>query len=238
MKVVTTMRNITASATLALMVSAGVVEAAAWPRGEGNGFVSLKFETRFDRERLLVRDFARDDRFSAFAEFGVTPVLTFGGEIARSGSGDMRIIETRGFARYAFLQSGRHVASVEAGVGRRGNDEGYEVNYLRLGAVWGMGYMSRFGDGWLEVEGASQVYSEGSDPAWKLDATVGLNAIDRVAVILQARAGDYPGAEPYLRLAPSVALRLTQRLRLQVEAQAGVLNDTGVGAALALWVDF
>ena len=230
------MRQVLLAAVIAL--TATQAQPAAWPRGAGHVFVSLKYDSRWDRERLALRDYARESRISAYAEFGVSERLTFGGEIARSGPEIAPITEMRGFVRYAFLQAGSHVASAEIGAGRRGNEWEYEVRYLRPGLAWGRGFDTRWGSGWAEVEAASEIYDSGDDPAFKLDATVGLNLTDRYAAILQARSGDYPGGDAYVQLAPSVAVRLTENLRLQAELQVGVLNDTGVGGALAAWIEF
>jgi hypothetical protein len=91
----------------------------------------------------------------------------------------------------------------------------------------------------MELDAQSEVYTNtDDDPAVKLDATVGLNVTDRLAVILQGRAGDYPDIEPYFRIAPSAVVRVTDWLRVQGELEAGVYNDTGLSAAVALWVDF
>lgn len=210
----------------------------AWPRGEGSAFVSLKYTGRYDRAAVALRDFTRKDLFQAYAEVGVAPLLTFGGEITRAGPEVAPITGFRGFLRYTFLRRGAHVVSAEMGGGRRANAFGYEVNFLRPGLAWGRGYENWLGSGWIEIDAQAEFYVTGDDPAVKVDATFGLNLTDRFAVILQGRVGDYPGIDPYLRAAPSVVARLTSRIRVQAELEAGLYNDTGVSGAVALWVDF
>jgi hypothetical protein len=211
----------------------------AWPRGETNGFLSLKYTGRWDTADIALLDFTREDLFQAYGEFGVAPRLTFGGEYSAAGPEVAPITEIRGFVRYTFLQRGAHVVSAEIGAGQRGNDFEYSVSFIRPGIAWGRGYDSRFGAGWIELDAQSEVYTNSDDdPAVKLDATVGLNVTDRLAVILQGRAGDYPDIEPFFRIAPSAVVRVTDWLRLQGEVEAGVYNDTGLSAAVALWIDF
>ncbi len=225
-------------ALLALACAAGPALGGAWPRGSGNGFLSLKYTGGWDREDIALLDFTREDLFQGYAEWGVAPGLTFGGEYSRAGPDIAPITEIRGFARYTFLERGPHVVSAELGAGQRGNAFEYDVSYIRPGLAWGRGYESRFGLGWMEVDGQAEVYDNGDDPAFKLDATIGLNLGDRLAFVLQGRAGDYPGIDPYLRIAPSAVVRLSDRLRVQAEFEAGVYNDTRLAGALALWIDF
>lgn len=223
---------------LTMLLAAGPAVGGAWPRSEGAGFLSLKYTGRWDREAIALLDFTREDTLQVYGEFGVAPRLTFGGEYTRSGPEIAPVTEIRGFARYTFLQRGRHVMSAELGAGRRSNEFEYEVRFVRPGLAWGRGFESRFGDGWMELDAQAEVYDNGDDAAMKLDATLGLNVTERLAVVLQGRAGDYPNLDPYVRLAPSAVVRLTRRLRVQAELEAGVYNDTGVSAALALWLDF
>lgn len=211
----------------------------AWPRGEGSGFLSLKYTGRWDREAIALLDFTREDTFQAYGEFGVLPRLTFGGEYSRAGPEIAPVTEVRGFVRYTFLQRGAHVMSAEIGMGQRSNDFEYEVGFVRPGLAWGRGFDNRIlGDGWVELDLQGEFYDNEDDPALKLDATFGLNVTDRLSLILQGRAGDYPNTEPYVRVAPSAVFRLTSWMRVQAEFEAGVYNDTGVAGALALWFDF
>lgn len=211
----------------------------AWPRGQGNAFLSLKYTGRWDTSDIMLLDLTRDDMFQGYGEIGIAPRLTFGGEYSVSGPDAAPVTEIRGFMRYTFLQRGAHVMSAELGVGQRGNDFEYSVGFIRPGIAWGMGFDNRLGNGWLEVDAQSEVYTDSDDePAVKLDSTIGLNLGERFAVMLQGRAGDYPNIEPYFRLAPSAVVRVTDWLRVQAEVEAGVYNDTGLSAAVALWVDF
>lgn len=230
------MRRLTIVA--ALMLAGTQAQAGAWPRGEGNLFLSLKYTGAWDREAIMLRDFTRENRQQVYGEWGVAPRLTFGAEVARSGPEEAPIRERRVFGRYTFLQRGRHVMSAELGFGGRANDFQYEVSYVRPGLAWGGGFESRFGAGWMELDGQAEIYESDDAPALKLDATLGLNLTDRLTVVMQGRAGDYPGTDPYFRLAPSVVVRLTDWLRVQAEVEAGAWNDTGVAAALGLWIEF
>lgn len=225
--------------TLAVLILAGTqAHGGAWPRGEGNGFVSLKYSGRWQREAVAVLDFTREDSVQAYGEWGVGPRFTLGAEYTRGGPEVAPVTETRGFVRYTFLQRGPHVASAELGFGRRSNEFEYEAAYLRPGLAWGRGFESRFGPGWMELDAQAEFYDAGDAPALKLDSTIGLNLGDRLSAILQARAADYPGIDPYLRLAPSAVVRLTPWLRVQAEIEAGVYNDDGMAGVVALWVDF
>jgi hypothetical protein len=220
------------------LIAATEARGGAWPRGDGNAFLSFKYTGRYDRAAVALLDFTREDLVQAYGEIGLTPRLTFGGELSRAGPEAAPISEARGFLRYTVLKRGAHVASAELGAGRRGNAFGYEATFLRPGLAWGRGYESRFGTGWMELDLQGEIYASGQDPAVKLDATLGLNLTDRFAVILQGRAGDYPNIDPYLRVAPSAVVRLTERVRVQAEIEAGLWSDTGVSGAIALWLEF
>ena len=225
---------------LTTMLAAGTPAfGGAWPRGEGRGFLSLKYTGRYDLEDIALLDFTREDAFQAYGEIGVHPRLTFGGEYSRSGPEIAPVTEIRGFVRYTFLQRGPHVVSAEIGAGRRSNEFEYEVSYIRPGLAWGRGFDSRIlGQGWMELDAQAEFYDTEDDPALKLDATVGVNLTDRFAMILQGRAGDYPNTEPYFRVAPSAVVRLTRWMRVQAEVEAGVYNDTGLSGAVAIWFEF
>ncbi len=223
---------------LTLFCAAGPALGGAWPRGEASAFLSLKYTGRWDREDIALLDFTREDLFQGYAEWGISSGLTFGGEYSAAGPEIAPVTEIRGFVRYTFLQRGPHVMSVEFGAGQRSNDFEYEVNYIRPGLAWGRGYDSRLGNGWLELDGQAEFYDNEDETALKLDATVGMNVSNRLAVVVQARAGDYPESDPYLRIAPSAVIRLSDWLRVQAEVEGGVYNDTGLSGALALWFDF
>ena len=223
---------------ITMLAAAGPAFGGAWPRGESSVFLSLKYTGQWDLDDVALLDFTREDLFQGYAEVGVAPRLTFGGEYSRAGPDIAPITEVRGFLRYTFLERGGQVVSAEIGAGRRSNEFEYEVSFIRPGLAWGRGYQSRFGGGWMEVDAQAELYDDGGDPALKLDATIGLNMTDRLAVILQGRAGDYPEIDPYVRLAPSAVVRLSEVVRVQTEIEVGVWNDTGVSGAIALWLDF
>lgn len=222
---------------LMLICSGAPVFAGAWPRDQGKIFLSFKYTGRFDMNNLALLDFTREDLFQGYGEFGISPRLTFGGQYSRTGPDIAPITEMRGFVRYTFLQRGAHVMSAELGVGRRQNDFEYEVTFVRPGIAWGRGFETRFGNGWMEIDAQAEIYDT-SDAAYKLDATLGLNLSERFAVMFQTRAGYFPENDPYVRLAPSAIMRITNFLRVQAEIEAGAYNDTGLSGAIALWIDF
>lgn len=232
----------TAALLLALAGLPADAAAGAWPREDGRSFLSFGIEAG---------DAADGPYVSLYGERGLprrwTAVLDAGG---RPDGGDataalsLRLPVDNGTGRDRFalsfgggiaVEDGRTLADVP-GLGQA-------RPFARVGAHWGRGFASAWGDGWAGLDALADVsipVVDGDDTAtaWKLDATLGLRPTDRLATILQVQAGQPFAGDSYLRLQGTVVRRLGDRLNVEAGAVVGLAGDDTRAARLGVWVEF
>lgn len=130
------------------------------------------------------------------------------------------------------------IASVELGAGYR--YDGYDQRDVRLraGLSWGLGFQSRWGDGWAGVDTSAETRLPARDRILKADFTAGIKPTDRLMLIAQLQTGLYPGADPLVRFAPSVVRRIGETSHIQIGVEAGLRGDDTLGVKLATWWTF
>jgi hypothetical protein len=222
---------------LAVAALPGMAQAGAWPREKGQVFVSV--EQAFDWRPAFDGSTERSGYASAYAEYGLTPRLTLG---AKAGMAvDRSYHEALAFARLPLLGTdGANRFAADAGAGARWLADGTVEPVLRSGLAWGRGYSSRWGDGWIGVEGTWTRAVVSGESHVNLDATVGLNAPSGAHYILQLRGYDDAKGTVYT-VAPSYVRRVTDRLKAQVGATWRPGTDGGEatrGLFTAVWVEF
>ncbi|MEM9350736.1 MAG: hypothetical protein AAGA47_10770 [Pseudomonadota bacterium] len=165
--------------------------AGAWPRAQGEGFVSTTFE------------FAESDKTITFyGEWGWSETVTIGFDAYVKEDADEATLLF--FARRQLGQSGPHVWALGGGVGvtaRRhapfyfsSDEDRVRGAFLRLSAHYGLGLPN----GWFAVDasydfGREVYWSDGSSEGVtrrKLDATYGHKLMDAVAAIGQVHTYD------------------------------------------------
>ena len=229
------MRAYAAALILALALSAGPAQPGPWPREAGTGFLSLSHSLSEDR--------ARPGRpasgYSAvYGEYGLGAGLTLGLDAGRGEAyGD--------WSALLFLRRpldgghGPHRFAAEFGVGRIGADGADPQAVLRPGLSWGRGMETAWGDGWATLESYAEYRLNDEETALKADLTLGVKPGPDRMLILQFQSGDYPGARPYLRLAPSYVHRLGRgETFLEIGLKAGLAGDETQGLKLGLWRSF
>lgn len=125
--------------------------------------------------------------------------------------------------------------SVELAFGARQGEDGATLPALRLGASWGRGLETRWGPGWIALDGSATGYGSLAHAAeeglaLKLDTTLGVRPGEHSMVTLQvfwSRSGDEEAA---LRVVPSYA----RRLRGETFGQIGVVVGTGAAPDLGI----
>ncbi|PWR01711.1 hypothetical protein DKT77_16485 [Meridianimarinicoccus roseus] len=152
------------------------------------------------------------------------------------------------FLRYAIGPlDARHRFAVQLGIGARSYEQlglfyGLETiehePILRPAASWGMGFDSAWGPGWLALDGSLELRGNTGGRAVKLDATAGLAPEGRWTYMVQLQSGDYPGAEPFVKLVPGLVLRLWQGVSLETSAIWGLHGSDAVGTKAALWLEW
>jgi hypothetical protein len=230
------MRTLIAGLMLALV--AGQAEAGAWPRPEGETFVSVATRQSTGARTLIaaVQDIRSYN--SIYVEHGVTDRLTVGLDAGQGRGPDDHVDAALVFARLPVWSPGPHRVAADLGLGLL--DDGVDGTQTRIrpGLAWGRGFQVRWGDGWLGMEASYEYRMPSGDSAVKADFTAGLKPDERWMGILQLQTGAYPDSEAIARLAPSVVRRLGARSHVQVGALAPLAGDNAYGATLALWFTF
>ncbi len=223
---------------LALLLAVpATAQAGAWPRGEGNVFASMKHTATTGREALKAQvagagalEIAGHN--AIYAEFGLSPELTFGLDIGAAD--DLDTWTGLLFMRRSFQGDGPNVWAVEVAAGPRGLF-GLDVDgVVRPSLQWGRDT----GWGWLSVESYAEFRPGEGGTAWKLDATLGWRRSERDSLVAQVQTADYPGIEPTIRLAPSYVRRMSERLSVELGVVADVAGREDVGVTLGTWLEF
>ncbi|MCA0961748.1 hypothetical protein [Salipiger bermudensis] len=210
-----------------LVMSAMQAGAAAWPRAEGQSFLSYSYQ--FQINETTDRNYS-----SLYYEHGVTERLTFGIDAGRSdGSGDLTGLL---FLRNPLLSTDAGTwISAELAVGAiEIEDEIYGV--LRPGLSWGRGFETGLGSAWAGVESTYAFRGDGSEEG-KIDATVGLNHASGSLSLVQLQYAAPTGGDDSLSIAPSHVIDLNRGLFLEL---GGAYKFTNEAASLkiGLWSEF
>lgn len=213
--------------------------AGAWPREEGAFFLSLSQGLSSGGPALLAPDQSFRSYTSVYAEYGLTERLTIGLDAGygRGPGADLRTGLV--FARWLLGETaaGDRFA-VDLGLGRRvDSGEGADLR-TRLGLAWGRGFEIGWGQGWMGVEGSAERLIPANDQLYKADFTIGLKPDDDWMLILQVQGGLYPGSDPLVRLAPSLARRITEHLRAQLGVETTVVGARSYGVKFSTWLTF
>ncbi|MEV8466044.1 hypothetical protein AB0T83_04500 [Fluviibacterium sp. DFM31] len=152
------------------------------------------------------------------------------------------------FLRYALSPlDATHRFAAQLGVGQRryatlgrylGQIETRTEAILRPAIAYGRGFSFGEYSGWLAVDASVEFREQSSGTAQKLDATVGVKGAGKLTYMLQLQGGDFPQAEPYLKVLPAVVVDLPAGLALETALIWGVRGDDSAGVRMALWWSF
>lgn len=220
---------------LVLTLLPALATAGAWPREAGSTFLSVSAIARADRDSLSAETFPQELWGAFYLEYGLTPKITVGIDAGYGDNGDHTILA---FARYPLgAGQGAHRLALKAGAGTA-RMSGVPDTLVMAGFDWGRGFQTRLGDGWLSLETGLHYFLQQQGLAAKADLTLGLKPWDGTKLMLQLQAGQYPGGDPYLRLAPSVARQIRKGMHLELGLEAGIAGDDRVGIKLGTWLEF
>ena len=206
--------------TLLLTASA---QAGAWPREAGTTFVALSFTAKADRTTMATTGFPTDSYTALYLEHGLTPKLTLGLDAGRAKEGSYTALA---FARWPFWKdTGPNVS-------------GQSDTVSMLGLSFGRGLTTRFGGGWIALDTSARYRISQRNVVLKADLTLGLTVQEVTKLMLQFQAGQYPGDDTYLRIAPSVARKFGRNKYVELGLEAGVIGDSRVGLKLGTWLEF
>lgn len=244
-----------AALALTAVVTAATAQAGAWTQAPGAAFLSLSashFQTddgAFEESSLAL-----------YGEYGVTERLTLGGVIEGSrslGGRDEEDARLAALARWRLFEgpagdpfsvqamAGDNVGDlVPAEPGRAVADE----TEIDLRALYGRGFASPLGAGWLNLEGGVRFQLGDAADEIRLDATVGVRPAPRWLAMVQSfntlglRNPTGFGADfSVAKIAPSVGYDLGGGLTLVLTVErevAGRNISRGARGRLSLWASF
>lgn len=230
---------------LLLVLMTGQLWAGAWPRGTGEGFVSIS------HWHAARRGTEGSDSYTAlFAEYGLRPWLTLGLDAGRSVSG---AIKTVIFLRASLGNSGGGPVAFELGLGEIAGQP-----VLRPGLSFGRRLEGTLGAGWLSVDTVLELDLETQAVDIKADATLGFTprktsgAPSDWTLMLQVQTGlvdlkhslillQEVGINPtpsFMRIVPSVTYRLSDRTDLELGYYKSLTSSGDAGIKLGVWTRF
>lgn len=224
-------------AVLVLMAAAPAA-AGPWPRGEGQGFVSLSSLIATGRDSLAAP--LGDMRFqgSLFAEYGLDADWTVGIDASHGlGFGEEETTGLLFLRRLVGRFAGGHLLGAEFGLGWRQHSLDGGGMRLRAGLSWGRGFESAWGGGWMSLDATGE-WRQPGEMVWKADLTLGLRPRDDLMLIGQLQNGHYPGAGAIVKLAPSVVWQWSDAAHLQLGLSLALFGDDEVGVKIAQWFAF
>jgi len=230
---------------LLLGFMAGPLWAGAWQRGAGEGFASIS------HWQAAPTDAEGTGSYTAlFAEYGLTPMLTFGLDAGRSVSGATKAVM---FLRASLSNWGGGPVALELGLGEIAGQ-----SVLRPGLSFGRSLEGTLGAGWLSVDTVLELDLDTQAVDIKADVTLGVTpraksgAPSDWTVMLQVQTGlvdlkhsllilQDTGIRPepsFLRIVPSVTYRLSDRMDLELGYYRSLTSINEKGVKLGIWTRF
>lgn len=236
--------TILACLPLLVLPMAGRGLAGPWARPAGEGFLAFSVTSDSPTTGLFTGDILFDSHAGLYGEYGLGHRLTLGGQIGQSETAKDGVI----FLRYSLTPpDATWQFALDAGAGQRIEPGQPDRHLARLGLSVGRGFAG--GDlpfwpgldhhgGWVTLDATGLYDTDTSDLIWAVEGTIGLSLSERLRLLLQAKAEEWPGADTSHSLMPSVAYALTDRTTLQIGARLGLGQVETWGIGLGLWHNF
>ncbi len=208
-------------------VSAGDASAGAWPRGEGETFLSLSYQPD-------IAGTGDSNYVSAYYEYGATTKLTIGvdGGYQATNSDAGAVF----FARYPIgATDGVNVFAVELGLGTAMSN-GTTVSLVRPGLSWGRGYNLGAVSGWMGVE-SSYAFKSDETLLGKVDTTFGVSHPDGSLSIMQLQFSRPSDADSSFAIAPSYVAKLNDAVFLEMGASYEAFRGRQ-GLKIGVWFSY
>lgn len=236
-------------AFLSAVPAGGGVLAGPWARDAGEGFVSLSLSGDGPAAALAAGESTLDPYAGLYAEYGLGRRFTLGAQFGRNHDAEEGVV----FLRYTITApDAPWQIALDGGVGLRTGAAMADRRLLRLGASLGRGFdgadrapqrrwpwpaFSHDG-GWMSLDVTALVDIDTQDTIVQAEGTVGLALSDRLRLMLQAKAEEWPDADPIYTLTPGAAWSLTDRSTLQAGVRLGLGDEPTLGLSLGLWHRF
>ncbi|MEL7258759.1 MAG: hypothetical protein AAFN80_13080 [Pseudomonadota bacterium] len=204
------------------LFSPNALWAGAWPRAEGETFLSFSVEHN--------PTLPQDSPASLFVEHGLSPRLTIGLD---AGGRQTDLTKAIAFLRWPLKTGAKNtLTAFELGAGFADDNIA-----LRPGLSWGRGLSFGERSGWIAVDMRGLIYEQ-AEGLLEMDITLGLKPGRRSIVILQLQSGVPSASEPYARIAPSFVYETKPGYYLELGATAGLLNSDDLRIKLGVWLRF
>ncbi|MEB8385917.1 hypothetical protein OO012_01640 [Rhodobacteraceae bacterium KMM 6894] len=197
--------------------------AGAWLRDEGAAFLSFSITLEEPQ------DWGAPDGYGAFyGEYGLTPDLTLGLDLGTDESGKSKAFA---FAVLPFKRDGMLI-NFEIGAGVDDGDPA-----LRPGVSIGRPITLAGLGGWFNVDTRATI-TQGHDPVFASDITLGLITSKRTKMFVQLQQGGPMSDPDWLRVASSVIWQMTPDRHLELGVTTGITGAESLGLKLGIWQEF
>ncbi|GGL69145.1 hypothetical protein [Wenxinia marina] len=223
----TYLRALMAAACIALV--AGAATAGAWPRDEGEVFVSVG--GNFALFNGAVRPVHYDP--TIYLEYGLTDRLTLGldGYLADAGTAGSGFA----FIRWPLGRAeGADPVAVSLGFGAVILPDATVEPSGRLGVHWGRA----LDNGWLAVDAEIVQAFRADRRQTKVEASWGYRFAGGWSSILSAQAGTGLTGDFYAKVMPSVAYEWSEGITLRLGLTQALTGDHGTGLTFQTWITF
>lgn len=212
-------------ACIAVITATVQAAAGAWPREQGEVFLSVSAEQ--DSERL--QDYPRG---TAYVEYGLRHNITVSGKIRY----DFMILEPTEYelsARWHFPESDRPLRKAISLTFAGPKDDPRIESAFHLGR----GFDTPLGSAWADLELYASVSTEGYETEYGGFGTIGLKPHDRVMTMLGVDVMETPG-RTFVKAIPSIAWEMREGRHLTVQYAKGLQGNEESELGLGLWLQF
>lgn len=227
----------------ATSMGASAVQAGPWARAPGEVFLSFSQNMSSSAEALASGTMEMSAYSSIYGELGLGHRLTLGLDLGHGDFTDEAIVFLR---RTLTRPEARYQVAVDLGFGARRVDVLGDSQLARVGLSIGRGLDAAALDwlpmdmtgGWIGVDAIVLRDLTRDENRWKVEATFGLRPTERVSLMLQAIAEEWPGADTAFGLNPSVVFEIREGTSIELGARTSFDDNPQFGLELGLWHQF
>lgn len=207
----------------------GQAYAGAWPRGEGNVFLSFKNETTLDLQTPASAN-------ALYVEYGLSAKTTLSAELRFPTDGSGNLTGYIAVNRLVGMISPSDPFALSARIGFR--DLGDSTEYsISPGIHFGHGFETSLGNGWATLDGWLHRPLDGGTPATQIDVQVGARISVNWMLMLSAsryKTDTYEGT----KFTPSMAIRIGDDRTIQFSYSEEYGDTPAKSLEAALWMEF
>lgn len=202
--------------------------AGAWLREQNTAFLSVSATVRHMNGTWRTEN-------SFYGEYGVLPHLTLG----------LDINQMAGIAGHALAFARLPIGSpkqrtrlaVELGIGKH-HVRGQWDTMLKSTLSIGHEFSSQWGEGWFNIDASLEQRRPVTDPAFKLDAAIGLSSSRRLRPFLQLESTFASGQPTIWSLTPGVLIDRPNNTTWQIGLERRTAGQSSLGLKFGLWRRF